>query len=84
MIFDNNRLTFSGCNTKRAPMPHHIQGLSFTASGYGSRIPTELMVWHEGFWRRVYCCIFSNIGTCYIIRGRKPAVATIVDIAEAL
>ena len=82
MIFDSDRLSFSGANVKRAPMPHHERGLSFTASGYGERIPTMTMVWHEGCWRRVYCRIFSNIGTCYIIRGRRPAVATIVEVNE--
>lgn len=43
-------------------------GLSFTASGYGRKIPTRHMVKLPGVnrWRRVYCCIFSNIGTCYV------------------
>ena len=41
-------------------------GLSFTASGYGSRIPTSRMVFFNGRWRRVYCRIYSNVGTCYI------------------
>lgn len=42
------------------------QGLSFTASGYGKRIPTRHMVKFNGKWRRVYCHIFSNRGTLYI------------------
>lgn len=42
------------------------KGLSFTSSGYGSRIPTSWMVHVKGRWRRVYCCIWSNSGTCYI------------------
>jgi len=37
-----------------------------TQSGYGKRIPTQHMIRHNGKWRRVYCCIYSNIGTCYI------------------
>jgi hypothetical protein len=44
------------------------QGLSYTASGYGRKIPTTQMVRLPGSprWRRVYCCIYSNIGTCYV------------------
>jgi hypothetical protein len=48
------------------PMPHHVLGLSYTATGYGKRIPTEIMVKWEGKWRRVYCYCYSNIGSCYI------------------
>jgi hypothetical protein len=53
---------------KDAPMPHHKAGLSWTRSGYGSRIPTAHMVKLPGGkrWRRVYCCIWSNSGTCYV------------------
>lgn len=46
------------------------KGLSFTASGYGRRIPTTHMVRHNGRWRRVYCYIVSNSGTCYIEQGK--------------
>ena len=43
-------------------------GLQLTASGYGRKIPTTNMVRLPGSnrWRRVYCCIYSNIGTCYV------------------
>lgn len=36
--------------------------------GYGKKITTRYMVQIEGStrWYRVYCCIFSNIGTLYI------------------
>jgi hypothetical protein len=42
------------------------QGLQYTASGYGKRIPTEYMVKVNNRWRRVYCRIYSNNGTLYI------------------
>ena len=42
------------------------RGLSFTATGYGSRIPTRYMVKFNGRWRRVYCRQYSNVGTLYI------------------
>lgn len=53
---------------KEAPLAHHKLGLSYTSSGYGRKIPTVHMVKLPGKnrWRRVNCCIFSNIGTCYV------------------
>lgn len=42
------------------------KNLLFTATGYGNRIPTRYMIKYNGKWRRVYCCIHSNSGTCYI------------------
>lgn len=57
---------------KEAPLWWHERGLQYTRSGYGRKIPTALMVRLPGSprWRRVYCCIFSNIGTCYVTRGK--------------
>jgi hypothetical protein len=56
---------------KDAPLWWHVRGLSFTRSGYGKRIPTRHMVKIPGSprWRRVYCAIFSNAGTCYVEQG---------------
>ena len=48
------------------PLCWQEKGLSFTATGYGKRIPTRYMVRHNGKFRRVYCAIYSNVGTCYI------------------
>ncbi len=47
-------------------LPHQIAGLSYTATGYGSKIPTTKMAQYNGREYRVYCMIYSNIGTCYI------------------
>lgn len=52
--------------SKEAPLWWQLEGLSYTATGYGKRIPTRHIVRYNGKWRRVYCAIFSNIGTCYI------------------
>jgi hypothetical protein len=54
------------------------QNLSYTASGYGRKIPTRHMVKLPGAakWRRVYCCIFSNAGTCYVEKGKDWIVIT--------
>jgi len=51
---------------KYAPLWWHTAGKSQTASGYGRRLTTAHMVLVNGRWRRVYCCCFSNSGTCYI------------------
>lgn len=48
------------------PLWWQLCGLSYTASGYGRKIPTDYMVRYNGRLYRVYCCIFSNSGTCYI------------------
>lgn len=54
---------------------HHRRGLSYTASGYGSKIPTRYKLKFENRWYRVYCRIFSNIGSLYvIIRGERVGV----------
>lgn len=55
-----------------APLWWQRQGRSFTASGYGRRIPTPFMVRLDGRWRRVYCCVSSNAGTCYVEGPRDP------------
>ena len=55
--------------TKEKPLWWQERGLMYTATGYGRKIPTSKMVKYKGRWRRVYCCIFSNSGTCYIINN---------------
>jgi len=52
--------------TEVRPLWWQQKGLNYTASGYGRRIPTQYVVRVENRWRRVYCCIYSNAGTCYI------------------
>ena len=52
---------------KGEPLWWQKQGLSYTATGYGSKIPTEYRVkWNSRLYR-VYCGIFSNCGAMYII-----------------
>ena len=60
------RLRFWPADIIEAPMHHHKMGLSYTASGYGDKIPTQHMVKMGSRLYRVYCRIFSNVGTCYI------------------
>ncbi len=56
------------CNTTR-----------YTASGYGAKIPTSKMCSFEGSNRmyRIYCMIYSNSGTCYVIMGKKRYVVNV-------
>ena len=53
------------------PLWWQEKGLSYTASGYGRKIPTQYMVYHEKRLKRVYCCIFSNVGTLFIVSKGK-------------
>ena len=50
-----------------APLWWHLQGLSYTASGYGAKIPLRIKVLYNKRYYRVYVMIYSNIGTSYII-----------------
>jgi hypothetical protein len=54
------------CLAKHAPMRVHALGLMQTSTGYGKRIATATKIHYNGKWHRVYCAIYSNIGTCYI------------------
>jgi len=62
------RYMLEDLKSKDAPLWWHKAGRSYTASGYGRKIPTRTMVKLPGSprWRRVYCCIYSNIGTSYV------------------
>lgn len=52
------------------------RGLQYTAMGYGTKIPTSKVIrWSDGKVRRVYCDIYSNVGSCYcMIYGCKVSV----------
>lgn len=65
---DGTRDTFytQSVEVKEKPLRWQERGLSFTASGYGSRIPTRYLVKFNDKWRRVYCRIYSNTGSLYI------------------
>lgn len=65
--------------SKHVPLYCHQRGLMQTASGYGRRIATATMVRFNGKWRRVYCCIYSNVGTCYI--GKLSSVGEVIIIS---
>jgi hypothetical protein len=68
-------------NVMRKPMRHHMLGLQYTASGYGSKLPTELVAKINGRLHRLYCAIWSNVGTVYVIVGGKKVIADFDDYA---
>lgn len=59
-------LSTESVEIKEAPLKWQLMGLSYTATGYGAKIPTCYMIKYQGKWRRVYYAIWSNIGTTYI------------------
>jgi hypothetical protein len=61
--------------TQLAVLPWQAAGRSFTATGYGRRIPTTRRIQLPGSprWRRVYVCIVSYAGTAYFEGPRDPA-----------
>lgn len=60
--------------TKIKRLPFQVFHKTYTRSGYGSKIPTEKMVKIDNRWHRVYCIIYSNVGTCYIIKNKKMII----------
>lgn len=58
-----------------APLEWQRQGLTKTASGYGTKIPTSYMLDYQGKRRRIYVDQYSNAGHTYIIvSGEKVTV----------
>jgi len=47
---------------------------SNSRTGYGSKVPTQYLVFIANKWRRVYCRIYSNIGTCYVLINKECVI----------
>lgn len=56
------------------PLWWQKKGLSYNRSGYGKKIPTSKMLRINNRFYRIYCCIFSNCGTCYIRYNKEDYV----------
>ena len=65
---------------REKPLAWQIKGLQYTATGYGSRIPTRWQIKVDGRWLRVYCIVYSNAGTLFI--GKKYDGSAVVQIWE--
>jgi hypothetical protein len=60
---------------KVSVLPWQERGLSYTASGYGERIPTRHMVRTiDNRWRRVYATCFSNAATLWIVENGERVI----------
>ena len=64
---DGPNLQLDGCEIKTDLLEWQRLGLRYTASGYGPMFPTARKVWYHGKWRRIYCSIWGNSGTYWII-----------------
>lgn len=53
------------------PLEYHKLGLSYTATGYGSKIPMDKKVFFNGKLYRLYCRIYGNSGSVYFIVDKK-------------
>lgn len=53
------------------PLWWQKRNLMYTSTGYGRKIPTSKMIRFEGRLHRIYCCIFSNCGTTYIVSKKQ-------------
>lgn len=57
------------------PLWWQERGLTKTASGYGTKIPTKNVIRYDNRFRRIYVDIFGNIGHSYfILKGEKITV----------
>lgn len=71
----DGRITCDRSDLIDAPTWWQSKGLQQTASGYGRKLLTPYKLSLNGRLLRVYCCCFSNSGTCYVItRGRSVIV----------
>jgi hypothetical protein len=57
-------------------LPWQKRGLMYTRTGYGRKIPTSYKVKYNNRWYRVYCCIFSNCGTLYIVSKNEDVIVS--------
>jgi len=59
-------------NMVYAPLWWHKEGLSQTATGYGAKLTTAWKIPFAGRLYRVYCTVFSNAGSHWILaKGEK-------------
>ncbi len=68
------RLDLDALQVKEELLPWQKRGLMYTATGFGDKIPTSKKVLYASKWRRIYCSIFSNSGTCYIVHNKTKII----------
>jgi len=50
------------------------QGLMYTATGYGSKIPTSYKIFKNNRFYRVYAMRYGNLGTLYILINNEKFI----------
>lgn len=55
----------------RDPLWWQKEGLSYTSSGYGSKIPTEWVTYINNRKHRIYIVIYSNSGSLYVLINKR-------------
>lgn len=68
---------------KESPLGFHLRGQTYTATGYGERIPTPYMVKVQCRWRRVYAFCISNAATLFIGRNLRTGIVVDLDHSRA-
>ena len=64
-----------GVPVKVAELGWQRAGLTYTATGYGKRIPSRFMVQWAGRWRRVYVTQYGNAGSAWVwVAGKRVEV----------
>jgi hypothetical protein len=48
------------------------------ATGYGRKVPTRYKVLYRGRWYRVYCMVYANSGTEYIVFNKTETKVEII------
>ncbi len=71
--------TVKATDTIEAPMYHHINNLSYTASGYGSKLPTRYKIKYNNRWYRVYSICHSNVSTEYVLINGERVIVSLND-----
>jgi len=91
MLYFETVLRLTALQQKRTHVEHkedilwwQAQGLMPTATGYGSKIPTTWKVKHNNRWKRVYCRVFSNIGSLYILSGANEIAIDTTETGASL
>ena len=68
------RLYIEPSNVKESMTDWQRLGLSYTASGYGAKIPSSRMVRVGKRWHRVYVTCYSNAGTAWIVLNKQRVI----------
>jgi len=64
------------------PLWWQKRGLSYTVSGYGGKIPTDMTVMINGRKHRIYVMIYSNSGSAYVLINNREYFLDEFDIVR--